>query len=69
MGSAARKADLARRQDQRLAKRDTQHPGFSHSAGLLELRPKIASAESIEDAWEFIRQLAIGKNGLEYPTD
>jgi hypothetical protein len=25
--------------------------------------------ESIEDAWEFIRQLAIGKNGLEYPSD
>ncbi len=56
MGSAARKADLARRQDQRLAKRDTQHPGFSHSAGLLELRPKIASAESIEDAAIFNKE-------------
>ena len=56
MGSASRKVELARRQDQRLAKRDTLRPGFSFSAGSLELRPKIGPTESIADAAIFNKE-------------
>ncbi len=55
-GSASRKVELARRQDQRLAKRDTLRPGFSFSAGSLELRPKIGPTESIADAAIFNKE-------------
>ncbi len=55
-GSASRKVELAKRQEQRLAKRETQQPGFSHSARSLELRPKIGPAESIEDAAIFNKE-------------
>ena len=55
-GSASRKEELARQQDQRLAKRDTLRPGFSYSAGSLELRPKIGPTENIADAAIFNKE-------------
>ncbi len=55
-GTTARKADLAKRQSQRLEKRGGPTPTAPRSASSLEIKPKVSESESLEDAAVFNKE-------------